>query len=385
MAEDEAPDAAALYDARIAFTRAEPFHVVLKTRELLVIDKPPDVRIDGDVDDDTVEKWVAREHPDMVAGGPSNKMRFCHQLDHATSGVLCLAFRKVMAARVSHCFENRTTSKLYLALVHGHPAAPACASGIHTFDAPIADDPSDPAGFKMCRGVLKPAAAAGTAKKRRLADADADASVAQAEEGVDSGAGANGDAAEGPPGRHALTHCIVVRTGVLKDCGAPVSLVVLAPSTGRRHQLRIHCLEWGHPIVGDVCYRPSDKQLPIPRMMLHAWQLRLPVSADDTDGADSKVLAREKAARKVEKKKSEREHRAKNAGGGSGGDGDGPDALVVEKLVAARAEAMKTLTATGAPCLATHGPNREWVEFRSSNRLAAFLVQKGEERPHREK
>jgi len=35
--------------------------------------------------------------------------------------------------------------------------------------------------------------------------------------------------------------------------------VLLQPLTGRRHQLRVHCREWGHPIVGDCTYphRPS--------------------------------------------------------------------------------------------------------------------------------
>ncbi|KAJ1640482.1 pseudouridine synthase [Pavlovales sp. CCMP2436] len=34
--------------------------------------------------------------------------------------------------------------------------------------------------------------------------------------------------------------------------------VILAPTTGRRHQLRLHCLALGHPIVGDTLYAPAQ-------------------------------------------------------------------------------------------------------------------------------
>lgn len=51
----------------------------------------------------------------------------------------------------------------------------------------------------------------------------------------------------------------VARTGleVLQHgtyMGQPVTKVRLYPHTGRRHQLRVHCLSIGHPIVGDFTY-----------------------------------------------------------------------------------------------------------------------------------
>ncbi len=48
-----------------------------------------------------------------------NIMRNTHQLDYATSGVLLLAKTKQSAALASKAFETRTTKKEYLALVHG--------------------------------------------------------------------------------------------------------------------------------------------------------------------------------------------------------------------------------------------------------------------------
>ncbi|WP_439111505.1 RluA family pseudouridine synthase [Lentibacter sp.] len=50
--------------------------------------------------------------------------------------------------------------------------------------------------------------------------------------------------------------------------------VRLFPKTGRSHQLRVHMLALGHPILGDPFYA-SGEALAHPRLMLHAEELRL--------------------------------------------------------------------------------------------------------------
>lgn len=50
--------------------------------------------------------------------------------------------------------------------------------------------------------------------------------------------------------------------------------VRLYPVTGRSHQLRVHCLSLGHPILGDRLYA-EGKARDYPRLMLHAESLRL--------------------------------------------------------------------------------------------------------------
>eukprot|EP00667_Euglena_gracilis_P014084 EG_transcript_14559 len=212
------------------------FRVLLEQAELLVIDKPQDVRIDGD-HPITVEKYVAAEHPRYSQ--PGLKLRFIHQLDFATSGILCLGFTKKTTARLAKCFEGRTTEKHYLALVHGWPEK----GKAHQLEWAIADDPTDERKFRMCVGTA-----------------------------------AN-------PGRAASTVAYVVDHGHYRD--QQVAKVLLQPHTGRRHQLRVHCKEWGHPIVGDYTYAQDDPH--IPRMMLHAWRLRFPVAlegapTDDAEG-----------------------------------------------------------------------------------------------------
>lgn len=50
--------------------------------------------------------------------------------------------------------------------------------------------------------------------------------------------------------------------------------VRLHPLTGRTHQLRVHMLEIGHPILGDPFYAHGPAR-DFPRMMLHAESLKL--------------------------------------------------------------------------------------------------------------
>jgi hypothetical protein len=62
----------------------------------------------------------------------------------------------------------------------------------------------------------------------------------------------------------------------------PVTKLLLMPTTGRRHQLRVHCKALGHPILGDFTYG-SDKAAEdaCARMFLHAWKLQIPLTTPD--------------------------------------------------------------------------------------------------------
>lgn len=53
------------------------------------------------------------------------------------------------------------------------------------------------------------------------------------------------------------------------------TLLDLYPITGRSHQLRVHCLGIGHPILGDQLYHLNESHLKQPRLMLHAEQITL--------------------------------------------------------------------------------------------------------------
>lgn len=51
--------------------------------------------------------------------------------------------------------------------------------------------------------------------------------------------------------------------------------VRLKPITGRSHQLRVHMLALGHPILGDNFYAHEEARAMAPRLLLHAEMLTI--------------------------------------------------------------------------------------------------------------
>jgi len=70
---------------------------------------------------------------------------------------------------------------------------------------------------------------------------------------------------QSPAARHAVTHYRVLKRSKGR------TLVELTLETGRRHQIRVHLAEAGHPLVGDAKY--GAKTDPVKRLGLHAWSL----------------------------------------------------------------------------------------------------------------
>ncbi|MEX2305876.1 MAG: RNA pseudouridine synthase, partial [Waddliaceae bacterium] len=66
-------------------------------------------------------------------------------------------------------------------------------------------------------------------------------------------------------GRRAVTHFQVEKQG-RHFCQLTLTL-----ETGRKNQIRVHCADAGHPVVGDKKY--GSKSNPIKRMALHAYFL----------------------------------------------------------------------------------------------------------------
>jgi 23S rRNA pseudouridine1911/1915/1917 synthase len=84
--------------------------------------------------------------------------------------------------------------------------------------------------------------------------------------------------------------------------------VALVPVTGRRHQLRQHCLAIGHPILGDRRYRTGPAYLG-KGLFLAATHLALPHPVDDTRVAfDAPVPAKFRSFRAREERRWRRWH-----------------------------------------------------------------------------
>jgi 23S rRNA-/tRNA-specific pseudouridylate synthase len=186
--------------------------VLFRDENFIVVNKPFDVVTQAEGSDDTVERVAQR-----VCDVP--KVWFPHQLDYATSGVLCLALSGAAAAFAGEHFSGRSARKEYRALVFGH-----VPSGTIFIDAGIApwDGPVE----------IVPRGREGQAVDFRQ-------SVGTAQN----------------PGKPSQTRVVCLECGYFM--GHAASRVALFPLTGRRHQLRVHCLHAGFPIIGDGSYCPT--------------------------------------------------------------------------------------------------------------------------------
>lgn len=141
-----------------------------------------------------------------------------HRLDMDTSGVLAIALRKKAESALKVQFQERQTQKIYRAQVWGQ--LPQSEGRI---DLPlICDWPRRPLQ-KVCWETGKPS---------------------------------------------------VTDYRVLSTDGR-TSLVELYPVTGRSHQLRVHLLSLGCPILGDRFYAQGEALAASPRLALHALSLSL--------------------------------------------------------------------------------------------------------------
>ncbi len=140
-----------------------------------------------------------------------------HRLDRDTSGVMVFAMTRHAQRHLGLQFEKRQVKKTYVARVWGNMAERA-----GTIDLPlIVDWPNRP---------------------RQMVDHE--------------------------NGKPALTEWRVLRHE------ENATRVRLFPRTGRSHQLRVHMLAIGHPILGDPFYATGEARA-APRLMLHAESLRL--------------------------------------------------------------------------------------------------------------
>ncbi|XP_048408572.1 RNA pseudouridylate synthase domain-containing protein 1 isoform X2 [Stegostoma tigrinum] len=214
--------------------RIDNLCILYQSLDFLVVNKHWDIRIDSKMwyEKLTVQSQLKHRFPELVDPDTYYGFRFCHQLDFSTSGALCIAFSKLAAAKAYRCFRDRLVTKVYLALVRGHVAVKRML-----IEHAIGKNTNEGQTHMMCteetQGCQNP--------------------------------------------KPSQTEMIVLAKGFYS--GDPVTKVLLQPLTGRTHQLRVHCMAVGHPIVGDFTYSLKTDSNPY-RMMLHAYYLRIPMEGE---------------------------------------------------------------------------------------------------------
>ncbi|QBK30625.1 RluA family pseudouridine synthase [Roseitalea porphyridii] len=166
---------------------------------------------------------------DALRNKKGEKPRLVHRLDRDTSGVLAVARTRGAAQKLTAAFRTRDTEKIYWALLKGTPKKPE--GRISTWLA----REQTPDGDRM--------------RVVRHGEIDAD---------------------------HAVS-----RYRLIETAGQRLSWVEFEPETGRTHQLRVHALHMGCPIIGDPKYFDDDPNWDFPggiqkKLHLHARRLRIP-------------------------------------------------------------------------------------------------------------
>lgn len=170
---------------------------------------------------DALMSRVQKVIPKLEKAGPIHPLRAVHRLDKEASGLVVFT-RHVRAQRnLQEQFAEHTVERAYLALVHGR----VNFVGRQKVESVLVSDRGD--GLK------------GT---RRDPDQQ---------------------------GKNAVTWLEVM------EVFPNATLLRCELETGRTHQIRIHCAELGHPLIGEPVYIRDyrGKLFKAPRMMLHATAL----------------------------------------------------------------------------------------------------------------
>lgn len=186
--------------------------IIYQDKDILVVNKPSGLlSVPG----------RAPEHKDSVYSRVLEQQpnaQVVHRLDMATSGVIVVALRRNAEKELKRQFRERETKKTYYARVAGHIKEPT-----GTIDLPLICDWPNRPKQKVDHTVGKPS----------------------------------------------ITHFEAI------SFGKRSTLVKLTPITGRSHQLRVHMMAIGHPILGDNFYAdPLAKRL-ASRLLLHAQELTI--------------------------------------------------------------------------------------------------------------
>lgn len=192
-----------------------PVSILLETPDIAVINKPAGLVMHPGAGNETgtLAHRLVAHYPTLADVGHPRRPGIVHRLDKETSGVVLVARTVESYHLLQAAFERREVKKTYLAIVEGRPEVETAR-----IDAPIGRHPT---------------------RRTHMA--------------VRSG------------GREALTEYRLLAST------HDASLLEVRPETGRTHQIRVHLVSVGRPILGDSQY--GRKTPKAERPLLHAWQL----------------------------------------------------------------------------------------------------------------
>ena len=214
---------------RVTETPVSSLRIVFQDDDLVVVDKPVGVAAHPSVgwEGPTVLGALAAAGIRVSTAGAAERAGIVHRLDAGTSGLMVVAKSDRAYTELKRQFHDREVTKIYHAVVQGHPDPLA-----GTIDAPIGRHPGSSWKFAV------------------TAD-----------------------------GKNSVTHYETL------EAFPGASLLEIHLETGRTHQIRVHMAAQHHPCVGDAMYGADptlSARLGLTRQWLHAMKLgfRHPATGD---------------------------------------------------------------------------------------------------------
>jgi len=193
--------------------------ILYQDDDILLIDKPSGLlSLSGKnpLNWDSVHHRLTHGQEGVSQAFPEAKMP--HRLDFGTSGIMLISLNSESTTHLNKQFQTRQVQKKYKAVLKGW-----VQDDEGLISAPIAKGEARFAKVRVCAAT----------------------------------------------GKEAVTEYKVLKRLEDPRC----SVVEFRPVTGRTHQLRVHSLELGHPILGCDLYNSDDSENMAPRLLLHASDL----------------------------------------------------------------------------------------------------------------
>ncbi|WP_145509007.1 bifunctional tRNA pseudouridine(32) synthase/23S rRNA pseudouridine(746) synthase RluA [Yersinia alsatica] len=186
-------------------------HILYQDEHIMVVDKPSGLLSVPGRAPENKDSVMTRIQADFPHA------ESVHRLDMATSGVIVVALTKAAERELKRQFREREPKKSYVARVWGH-----LTQDEGLIDLPLICDWPNRPKQKVCYET----------------------------------------------GKSSQTEYLVLS----RDTDGSTR-VKLSPITGRSHQLRVHMLAIGHPILGDRFYAHPEAKAMASRLQLHAQEL----------------------------------------------------------------------------------------------------------------
>jgi 23S rRNA pseudouridine1911/1915/1917 synthase len=187
--------------------------ILFEDRDIIVVEKPEGLLTIA-TDTEKSRTLYARLFAHVKSKHPPEMLFIVHRLDREASGLLVFAKSETAKHQLQLQFKEHTAGRTYLAITERRMARNSCK--IESF---LAEN-------RIHRCYSTP---------------------------------------DRSKGKQAVTHVQVLKRSPHR------TLVEVRLETGRKHQIRVHLAEQGHPIVGDQAYGSLSN--PIRRLALHATKL----------------------------------------------------------------------------------------------------------------